>query len=67
MIWEGDKIKLSGQTLKKDQWPRTIDCVICKIKFNKLAGVFSHHCRVCYERVCSDCSKSKDNKMNDKN
>jgi len=43
---------------KKD-WITQNSCIVCKKKFDKLKGIFTHHCRLCGNSACGDCSIKK--------
>jgi hypothetical protein len=51
---ESPKIKfVSEKDWKMDQ----VNCWVCERPFDKLKGVFTHHCRICGNTICGDCSK----------
>jgi hypothetical protein len=45
----------------KNEWKDNAACYVCSRTFDKIKGVFTHHCRVCGRAVCGECSTKKIN------
>jgi len=43
----------------KSDWHMATCCYICTRDFNRMGGVFEHHCRACGNAVCGECSSRK--------
>jgi len=67
-VKQGSLSNLEGQqqrsdssmfTTDKTEWKHSEACLVCRKKFNKLKGILTHHCRLCKNSVCGDCSGKK--------
>jgi DNA repair exonuclease SbcCD ATPase subunit len=46
-------------TEDKSEWIQSDNCIVCKKRFDKLKLIYTHHCRLCKNSVCGDCSGKK--------
>mmetsp|Transcript_4848 Transcript_4848/g.4049 ORF Transcript_4848/g.4049 Transcript_4848/m.4049 type:complete len:91 (+) Transcript_4848:376-648(+) len=52
---------VSIKFVDKADWKDSPTCYVCSRAFDKMKGVFTHHCRTCGKAVCGECSNKKIN------
>ncbi|KAL4498540.1 hypothetical protein ABPG72_019658 [Tetrahymena utriculariae] len=59
-----DSINVENIKFKeKEYWKQSDFCNLCQTKYNTIMFVKQHHCRLCGESVCKECSKKKINEQ----